>query len=97
MEEKKNKKIEEEIEGQIKGEEEKEAKKEKSKKKRGGKSSNFVKCHELLLNVGEALQQNDKGKARKLYKKAENVYILLGYHEKKEIYEEFMALYNRFK
>ncbi len=62
-----------------------------------GKSRLFRKCHGMMLNANNALMGNDTGMAKKLYLKTREIYINLEYHEKKELYDELMDLYNKLK
>ncbi len=65
------------------------------KRKLEGKSRTFIKCHKLLSITDKALQNNDIARAKKLYSKTRNMYTKLEYLEKKEIYGELTALYNK--
>ena len=69
--------------------------KKEFQKKREGKSNMFVKCHKLLLNAENALQDNNIPRAEKIYTKSIEAYKKLDYWEKKEIYSELTELYNR--
>ncbi|MBW2976111.1 hypothetical protein KY347_01545 [Candidatus Woesearchaeota archaeon] len=71
------------------------AKAKEIQKKLEGKSRKFVKCHKLLLKAKEALQNNNKGKAMRIYTKAREKYTKMDYMEKKEMYDELMKLYNK--
>ena len=66
-------------------------------KKRKDKSRLFVKCHNLLLKTDKALQNKDIFGANMLYIKTREAYMKLEYMEKKEVYGEFMQLYNKLR
>jgi len=57
-------------------------------------SRNLEKCSKLISDA-KSYADSDREKAKKLYLDARNNYIELDYHEKKEVYENLMDLYNR--
>ncbi|MDP6600295.1 MAG: hypothetical protein QF798_02565, partial [Candidatus Woesearchaeota archaeon] len=62
-----------------------------------GKSRAFLKCHKLLSIADKALQNEDIPKAKKLYLKSRSMYIKLEYLERKEIYADLTAIYNKLR
>ncbi len=67
------------------------------KRRLKGKSRTFLKCHKLLSIADKALQNEDIPKAKKLYLKSRSMYIKLEYLERKEIYADLTAIYNKLR
>ena len=78
---------------QIKEKKPEAATKEKIIKNLAGRSRDFGKCFNLLESARKEMGTN-KNRAKELYAKAREIYVGLDYHEKKEIYNELMGLYN---
>ena len=57
-------------------------------------SRNLEKCTKLISDA-KNYADTDREKAKKLYLDARNKYLELDYHEKKEVYENLMDLYNK--
>ena len=61
------------------------------------KSSSLDKCLKLSNYARASIANNDFEKANGFYAEARQIYVKLGYNEKKDAYSELAELYNRLK
>ena len=61
------------------------------------KSKKLERVYKSLNEVNELIEGNDLLNAKKSYAKAREIYIILEYEERKEVYKELMKIYNRLK
>ena len=59
------------------------------------KSKELEKCHKTIDSARNSSNIGKIEEAKKFYLEARSLYLGLEYHEKKEVYNELMDLYNR--
>ena len=59
--------------------------------------SKLQKCMKILDDARRSISAGNSEKAKELYGLSREIYLLLEYHERKEVYHELNELYSRLK